>query len=257
MTSPQPRLSALVVVHNEERQLADCLSRLAFADEIVVVLDRCTDGSRGLASAVNAVLVEGAWEVEGQRRAAGQAACTSDWILEVDADERVTPELANEIRATITDPREADFFSVPFDNYIGQRLVRFGWGASFGVSAKTILFRRGLKNWGAQRVHPKVKTGGRKGPPLTQRMIHYVDQDLTDMLQRLNRYTSLNAADMVEADNLGTYRKNIARIFGRFWKCFVRRKGYREGGYGLMIAICAGLYPILSYLKAVELKERR
>src|SRR4051794_22092242 len=94
-----PRLSGLVVVHDEAEQLAECLATLRFADEVVVVLDRCTDGSRDIAAAAGARLVEGGWEREGDRRSAGIAACSGDWILELDADERVTPALAAEIAA--------------------------------------------------------------------------------------------------------------------------------------------------------------
>src|SRR3546814_2930804 len=93
-----PRLSALVVAHNEEAQLADCLGSLAFADERVVVLDRCTDNSKRVALEHGARILEGGWELEGPRRNAGIDACTGDWILEVDADERVTAALASEIR---------------------------------------------------------------------------------------------------------------------------------------------------------------
>src|SRR5207249_5276285 len=89
-----PRLSALVVARNEEAQLAECLSRLAFADEIVVVLDRCEDRSGDIARGFTNRIVEGAWEREGGRRNAGIAACRGAWILEVDADERVGPDLA-------------------------------------------------------------------------------------------------------------------------------------------------------------------
>src|SRR3954470_3418373 len=95
------RLSALVVAHDEEAQLAECLERLRFADEIVVVLDRCRDRSREIAAGLPDRLLEGAWEREGPRRMAGIAFCRGDWILEVDADERVTPELAAEIRAVV------------------------------------------------------------------------------------------------------------------------------------------------------------
>ena len=93
-----PALSALVVVHDEERQLAECLACLTFADEIVVVLDRCQDRSRNIALGFTRHVVEGAWEREGPRRHAGIDVCRGNWILEIDADERVTPELAAEIR---------------------------------------------------------------------------------------------------------------------------------------------------------------
>ena len=93
MSSPPPfapatgrKLSALVTVHNEEAQLAECLERLRFADEIVVVLDKCTDGSKEIASRFTGRLVEGAWDKEGERRNDGIAACSGVWIVEIDAD---------------------------------------------------------------------------------------------------------------------------------------------------------------------------
>ena len=258
--SVAPLLSAFVVAHNEADQLAACLADLSFADEIVVVLDRCTDGSHEIALASGARIVEGAWEIEGPRRSAGQEACQGRWIFEVDADERVSPELAKEIRDVVSMRERVaqgpDWWRIPFDNYIGGRLIRFGWGASFGVGAKAILYRNGVKSWGHQRVHPKVKMEGQIGGALENRMDHLVDRDISDMIQRLDRYTTAHAQDLLDSGGGGTFCKNVARIFGRFYKCFILRKGYREGALGLVIAIFAGLYPFLSYVKAVELRER-
>ena len=81
-------------------------------------------------------------------------------------------------------------------------------------------------------------------------MVHYVDRDLSDMIRRLNSYTSARALDLRECGDLGSAFHNYRRIFSRFWRCYVSRKGYREGGVGFLIAVCAALYPILSYLKA-------
>ena len=125
-----------------------------------------------------------------------------------------------------------------------------------GVGAKACLFRRDAKSWGRERVHPKVAMQGLCGGALANKMTHYLDRDIADMIQRLDRYSTLHAQDLVDAGNIGTYRKNVLRLFGRFWKCFIRRKGYREGGLGLTIALCAALYPFLSYMKAKESAER-
>ena len=242
-------LSALVVAHDEERQLADCLGTLTFADEIVVVLDRCHDRSREIALGFTKHVVAGAWEREGPRRHAGIEACRGDWILEVDADERVPPELAAETRRIIT-ASSAGWHLVPVDNYIGTRLVRWGWGASFGRSAHAALFRKGSKRWGDQRIHPTVSLIGRQGAALSAAIVHYVDRDISEMLRRLDRYSSARAEDLRESGDIGSYRQNLRRIASRFWKCYVGRRGYREGPWGFLIALCASLYPILSYLKA-------
>ncbi len=250
MSGPRPAtLSALVVVHDEERQLADCLGTLGFADEIVVVLDRCRDRSREIARGFTELIVEGAWEREGARRHAGIDACRGGWILEIDADERVPPELAAEIRRVVG-ASSAAWHLIPVDNYVGGRLVRWGWGASFGRSAHAALFRKGAKQWGGQRVHPTVSLSGEQGAALSSRILHYVDRDISDMLRRLDRYTSAHAEDLRESGDIGSYRKNLRRIASRFWKCYIARRGYREGPWGFLIALCAALYPILSYLKA-------
>jgi glycosyltransferase involved in cell wall biosynthesis len=243
------RLSALVVAHDEERQLADCLACLRFADEIVVVLDRCNDASAEIARRFTEQLIEGAWEREGPRRHAGIAGCRGEWILEIDADERVTPQLADEIRRVVAGSAAA-WHLVPVDNFIGERLVRWGWGASFGRSAHAALYRKGAKNWGAERVHPRVELSGGQGPVLSSPILHYVDRDVSDMLRRLDRYSSARALDLRDSGEIGGYGRNLRRIPSRFWKCYVGRKGYREGPWGFLIALCAALYPILSYLKA-------
>lgn len=243
-----PSLSALVVAHNEEAQLAECLETLAFADEIVVVLDKCTDGSRAIAERFSKRLIEGAWEIEGGRRNAGIEACSGDWTLEVDADERVSQALAEEIRAVVA-TAEPGYFLIPFDNYIGERLVRHGWGGAWGVPSTARLFSKDGKRWGDQRIHPKVTLGARKGR-LKNPMIHYVDRDIGDMIHRLDRYTAARALDLRDAGMPESFARNVRRIFTRFWKCYVGRKGYREGKYGFLIALFAAIYPVLSWLRA-------
>lgn len=247
------RLSALVVAHNEEAQLAECLETLAFADELVVVLDKCTDGSKAIASARADRVVEGSWEIEGERRNTGRDACANDWILELDADERVTEELAAEIRAALA-AHDDGYFLIPFDNYVGDRLVRYGWGAAWGASAAARLSRKETKRWGMERVHPSLRLTGPERR-LEHRILHYVDRDISDMIRRLDRYTTAKARDLREHPDGVGFARNVRRIFSRFYKCYVGRKGYKEGKYGFLIALFAGLYPILSYLKAVLEEE--
>ena len=255
------RLSALVVARNEEARLSACLATLGFADEIVVVLDRSTDASAEIAREVGAVLLEGAWALEGERRNAGIAACTGDWVLEVDADERVPAGLGAEIRALIT-RSTSGFHRVRIDNYVGERLILHGWGGSFGTTLKPILFRRGAKHWRPQRVHPGLDWTGPHGMSLegerltTHGIRHEVDRDISDMLRRLDRYSSAKAADLLDQGEIGTLGNNLRRFVSRTLKCYVARKGYREGGWGLLIALCAGLFPLLAHLKARLEPER-
>ncbi|MDA0675560.1 MAG: glycosyltransferase family 2 protein [Proteobacteria bacterium] len=243
------RLSVAITARNEADRIAACLERLHFADEIVVLLDRCTDETGAVARRYTERVIEGAWEREGDRRNAAIAACRGAWVLEVDADEWVTPELAREILATVA-TTSFDWHEIPVDNFIGAQLVRWGWGASFGKAAYPGLFRREAKTWGPERVHPRLEWRGRKGPMLTERLHHHVDRDISDMIRRLDSYSTACARDLRERGEIGTMTANVRRLFSRFIKCYLLRKGYREGGYGFLIALFAGLYPVLSHLKA-------
>ena len=244
----QPKLTILVVAHNEEEHLDACLSKLGFGDELMVVLDKCTDGSKAIAAKYTDRLIEGSWDIEGPRRHAGLDVCAGDWILEVDADERVSAELAAEIRTAI---QTAPFghFLIPYDNYVGKTLVRHGWGGSWGVSATVRLFAKGAKVWGEQRIHPGVQLKGER-MWLKNRMVHLVDKDISDMIQRLDRYSTARARDLRASGDIGSFANNLRRLSSRFLKCYFGRKGYKEGGYGFLIALMAGLFPLLSYLKA-------
>lgn len=249
------KLSALVVAHNEEARLAACLEKLAFADEVVVVADKCADATADIARRCGAVVVEGRWDIEGDRRNTGIAACSGDWVLEVDADEHVPAALAAEIREVIA-VTSYDWHEILVDNYIGDHLVRHGWGASYGKAAYPGLFRKEAKVWGRDRVHPSLTWNGRKGPMLKNRLDHYVDRNISDMIRRLDSYSTAKARDLRDrGQTWGSTAANVRRLFSRFFKCYVRRGGWREGGYGFIIAVCAGLYPLLSHFKAKYEKE--
>ncbi len=250
-----PRLSALVVARNEEARLGACLESVRFADEIVVVLDRSTDRSAAIAADHGARIVEGAWEVEGERRNAGIDACSGEWILEVDCDERVPEALAAEIRVAIAGASDG-YFLVPMANRIGNRLVRYGWGAYNGVTAKPSLFHAGAKRWGRGRVHPPIDLSGPRRR-LTQPMDHYVYRDFSDMVARVNRYTDLAALDAIEAGRVPSLGSSLRRVFSRAWKSYVARRGYREGAWGVALAFLAAIYPLLVHLKAATREKPR
>ncbi|MDP7547286.1 MAG: glycosyltransferase family 2 protein, partial [Alphaproteobacteria bacterium] len=126
------------------------------------------------------------------------------------------------------------------------------WGASYGKAAYPGLFKKGVKVWGRNRVHPPLTwaDGATKGLQLENRISHLVDRNISDMIRRLDSYSTARAKDLRQSGDIGTMGSNVRRLFSRFIKCYFFRKGYREGGYGFLIALFAGLYPMLSYLKA-------
>ena len=242
------KLSVVLCVHNEERRLGRCLDALGFADEIVVVLDRCTDRSEAIAEAYGAVLINGIFPLEGPRRAAGQQAASGDWILELDADEIVTPDLAGQVLGALDDPA-IGWRKVPVDNYVGERLIRHGWGGAFGTTLAARLYRRGVKRGGGERVHPGVTFDAAQGPSLTAGLRHQFGENVSDVIARLDRYTGLKAQDLREHGGKTGVADNARRGLQRFLKCYFKRGGWREGGWGLLISLMAGLYPLISALR--------
>lgn len=252
--SREKTLSCLVVARNEEAMLPDCLASLNFADQLVVVLDRTTDGSKAIAEKAGALVIEGAWESEGARRNTGIDACTGDWILEVDADERATPEVASEVRSHIRSAKNG-LYLIPIRNVIDGREVRHGWGAYNGAASAPRLFSKGDKIWGPERVHPSLTTGPKHGS-LKHGLIHLVDRDISDMIDRMNRYTDLMARDAVEKGTVPSLGAALRRIVSRGWKSYIARKGYKEGYYGVALAFFAASYSLLIHLKAREIQDR-
>mgnify|MGYP001267315493 FL=1 len=125
------KLSALIIVHNEGKQLNECLKTISFADEIIVILDKCSDSSEEIAKKFTKNIFRGSWQLEGDRRNYGIKKCSNSWVFEIDADERVPILLQNEIRKCI-DRNIYDYYLIPVNNYIGKNIVKYGWGAYFG-----------------------------------------------------------------------------------------------------------------------------
>ena len=209
-----------------------------------------------IARRYGATVVEGIFPLEGDRKQIGLSHCTNEWVFELDADEHVNEALVAEIGLK-TKAAEADWFKIPIDNYVGGRLVKWGWGGSFGTTLAARLYRRRAKAWKGDRVHPGVILHGACGGALVSPIQHYVDDNIADMLDRLNRYTALRGADLADRGDPGELWDNVCRGVRRFCKCYFRRKGRNEGDMGFLIALMAGLYPVLAYLKAKEILELR
>ena len=245
------KISAVIVAHNEEKKIEACLQSLHFVDEIVVVLDKCTDHTKEIVQKFTDKIIEGSWNLEGARRNVALNAADGEWILEIDSDERVSPDLAKEILAVKNFPPCA--FTAPIANHIGKRYVRFGWLRTLGVTHRQTMAYHGLKHYHEDKeVHPTCDLNAEikffRNP-----IIHFVDEDISDLIARFNRYTTWRANDMIANKKIvGGKLRGSASIISRFCKSFIFKKGYREGWLGFLIALLAGLYPIVSYLKARE-----
>ncbi len=241
------KISAVIVAHNEENKITDCLRSLDFVDEIVVVLDKCSDRTKEIVLGFTDKIIEGSWNIEGARRNVALSAATGDWILEIDADERISSELRDEILEKIKS--EPCAFIAPIANYIGKKWVKYGWLRTIAVLERNTLSYRDLKRYDEDKeIHPTFKFNG-EIKRLENPIIHLVDDDISDLLNRFNRYTTWRARDLKKEKNCWSL------LFGlkiRFLKSFIGKKGYKEGLLGVLIAMLCALYPVVAHLKAHE-----
>ena len=245
------KLSCLIIVHNEEKILDSCLKNLIFCDEIVIILDKSSDNSKAISKKYTDSIYSGSWEFEGERRNFGIEKCKNDWILEIDADEHVSENLAKEIINSINTPNiNFSNFHIKVNNYIGNQLVKHGWGGSFGRGGVTCLFKKGSKKWGRQRVHPELTFIGKFGPDLKNPINHYFVKDISELIKKFDSWTYLKSLDLIDKEKKDTLTHNIRRIISRFLKNYYKRKGYKEGRLGFLIALLAGLFPIVSFLRS-------
>jgi hypothetical protein len=237
-------------VQNQDAPLAACLRKLSFCDQIVVVADRCTDRSQEIARRHGAIVIDGIFPLESQRKAAGQEACTGDWILEIDPDELVDAALAWEIRAVVQMRPDGDWYDLPIDNYIGETLVRDGWAGNLSARSEPRLYKRGLKAWEPRRLNAPSVLAGRHGGALKGAIRRSLGRDVGGLMERLNRLTALQAEDLADAGKTAGGAASVLSGLGTFLMGYVVRGGWREGRLGLLTALLSGLFPVLSQMRA-------
>jgi len=238
-------LSVVVVTKNEEQNIDLCLESVqGWAQEIVIVDDESSDRTVERASAYTDRIFHRKMDVEGRHRNWAYAQASCEWILSLDADERVTEELRQEIAQVLAEPEHA-LYTIPRRNYIGDYWVQYGGQYP---SAQLRLFRRGAFRYEETYVHPRVFTEGTTGH-LKQDILHYSYRDFGHFLQKLNGQTTLEARKWAEDGRRITMGKALWRAFDRFLRTFIRKKGYKDGFIGFMVAYFASLYQVISYAK--------
>ena len=243
------KFSALIVARNEEKKIRNTLESLNFCDEIIVILDRSSDGTFKICKDYTSKIFKGSWLSEGERRNYGIEKCNYDWILEVDADEVISKNLSEEIKSNVRNDPTNDFYYIKLLNYVGEKPVKFGWMACLAPDGKFCLFRKKSKLWIDGRVHPQYRLKGKKGMGLSNEITHKMSRNISDLLVRLNRNTTLNAYDLKDNNNNLSKMFSVRRIFSRFLKCFILRKGYKSGEVGFLISILSAIYPFISAMK--------
>ena len=253
-------VSIVILSKNEEKRIADCIkSVLEWADEIIVIDDESQDGTREIAAKLGVKVLVRKMDVEGKHRNWAYSQTKNEWVLSLDADERLTKELKIEINTILSSTPGPDAFTIPRRNFIGDYWIK--WGGMY-PSPQLKLFRKERFKWEEVEVHPRAFLDGECGH-LKSDLIHYTYEDWADFVGKLNRQTTLEARKWhklsLEDSKKAAYKMNVPhalwRVLDRFIRTFFAKKGYRDGFIGFMIAYFASAYQIISYAKYRELKR--
>jgi len=243
------KLSVVVLTKNEEGRLRECLESVKWADQIIIVDDQSQDRTLEIAREFTDKVFVRKMEIEGRHRNWAYAQAQNSWVLSLDADERVTPELQKEIKDKLGSIPAENGFTIPRRNFIGDYWVKHG---GWYPSPQLKLFRKDKFRYEEVGVHPRAFMDDPCGH-LGSDLIHYSYRDIEDFLSKLNNQTTREARKWHGQGKPMTLGRFLWRTYDRFMRTYFTRGGYKDGGVGFMIAYFAGLYQFLSYLKYREL----
>jgi glycosyltransferase involved in cell wall biosynthesis len=233
------RLSAAVIARDEERLLGGCLDSLAFADERMVLVDaRTADRTREVARLGGARVYERAFETFAAQRDAALGLARGEWVLFVDADERVTPGLRDEVLRTIEAPGARGYW-IPRHNYLMGRLVTHaGWYPDYQLR----LLQRHAAHFDPRRpVHEMALVDGPLGY-LSEPFVHFNYASLGEFVRKQERYCGLEADRWLATFGRPRLRALMGQPLREFWRRYVTLAGYREGGLGLVLSLLLAYY---------------
>lgn len=258
MPEAHPLLSVIIITQNEAHLLRDCLASIAFADEIVIVDAESSDDTlklcQAFAASVPALSVKifvRPWPGFAAQKQFALSQATGEWTLCLDTDERVTPELAEEIKTTIKNtPVQAGFYVPRLSTFLGKFIRHSGWYPGYQLR----LFRRDKTTIINSHVHEGFIVDGKLGY-LKHDLLHFTHGTLEESLARMNRYSSLEALD--RSGKRVYWWDFFVRPFAAFWNKFIAHQGWRDGMHGLLLALVTAMVKLALYMKLWEAQHRQ
>lgn len=241
-----PRLSVIVIAKNEAANIGACLDSVAFADERIVVVDGgSTDGTAEIAADNGARVIERAFDGFGAQKNFALAQASGDWVLSIDADERVTLALAAEVAQAMREAK-ADGYEMPrLSSFCGREMRHSGWYPDYVLR----LFRRGKARFSDDRVHERVVCDGPVAR-LRNDLLHEPVLRLEDALSRMDRYSTANAAMTVARGKRVSFSSGITHGLWSFFRTYILRGGFLDGREGFLLAVANAEGTYYRYMKA-------
>lgn len=249
------KISAVIITFNEEDRLPDALASLnGVADEIVVVDSFSTDRTLQIAGQARATVYQNAFQDFGAQKNFAMGKASHEWVLNLDADERLSPELAAEIKAMKANgwPTAPAGFAIKRKTwYLGRWISHSGWYPD----KKIRLFKKANASWHG-KIHERLLLSGIT-EQLPGHILHFTYRDIADHIRRINSYSAMSAAEIVrkKTKHLGSRLCILPPV--TFFKHFFLKFGFLDGFAGLVIALLSSWATALKYLKALELQKSK
>jgi glycosyltransferase involved in cell wall biosynthesis len=242
-------LSVVMLTSNKQDLVGKCLDSVKWADDIVILDDCSIDKTVEVARQYTDRIFIRKLELEGRDRNWAYAQAKNRWVLSLDDDEVVTPELEAEIKRVLSANPQENGFTIPRKNYIGDYWVKYG---GWYPAAQLKLFKKDKFKFEEVEIHGRAFMDEPCGH-LKADIIHYTYRDFDEFLRKLNRQTTLEAQKWFRQNKPMRLGRFIYRAVDRFIRTYIGRKGYKDGFIGFTIAFFASLYQVISYLKYREL----
>ena len=232
----QATLSVVMIVKNEEKHLDACLQTVSWADEIVIMDSGSTDATESIAKKFDAKFYTNTdWKGYGPQRQLAQAHATGDWVFVVDADERVTPELAQEIQQVVKENRQDSAYEIKRLPYCFGKFIRHG-GWYPGLTTR--LYPRLKADYGDERVHERPHF---KEPLELRRlqadMLHYTYDDLEHYLVKSARYAAEHSLQRYESGKRTSILASLGHGIAKFLQQYLFKLGFLDGRHGFLLAV--------------------
>ena len=246
-----PRVTVTIITKNEAAHIGAAIDSASWADEIIVVDSGSTDDTTAIAAARGVRVESRTWTGWVDQKNFAASLATSDWIFSLDADERITPALAHEIKGLLgADPPHAAY-KVPRVTFHLGRWIRT---TDFYPDYQTRLYDRRHARWAGQYVHESVKALGSVGR-LSQELQHYSYTDLSDHLNRINAYSTLAARQLYERGRRAGALDLVVQAPAAFLRNYILRRGILDGSVGLLLSMVNAYSVFLKFAKLWELQR--
>lgn len=244
------KLSVIIIVYNEEKNIKDCLDSVKWADEIVLVDSESSDNTVNIAMNYTDKIFIRKWEGYSSQRKFSLEKASNEWILSLDADERVSDGLKKEIETVLTNDDGINGYYIPRRNYFLNKIITSCfWYPDYQLR----LFRKNFTHVVNRKIHEGFEVEGNKGY-LKGDIIHFTHQNLNDTFKKINEYSSLQAEEKFNGRKIKLHDL-ILHPLAAFLNHFISRKGYKDGVYGLMVSLIHMMTNMMTYMKIWELQN--